>query len=200
MNLYYCTKRNVYQITKNGDGTVTFFPEEKNAGSMIAQRGGVTGFLAHCIEYERSYEEIKNNVDLVRKKQLEYIRKKQLESRTAMSLQNAARKAEAAKNDYIALLAKYGISPETPKEGGVIEATAENLTVIMRYLQTVNWGLWRLPKLSQGYSAHQYDCDGTTAVTIILDEGIVSDGKLYKKLQYGAPVGHLTQYATVGRL
>ena len=191
-NLFYCTKKNVYQITKNEDGTVTFFPEEKNAGSMIAQRGGVTEFLSHCIEDVRSYDDFKNDTELVRKKQIEY--------RNDMRLQNAVQKAEKAKNNYLALLDMYHINPEKPDEGGVIDATPENITILMQYLQTVNRGLWRLPRLTQGYTAYQHDCNGTIAVTLILNNGIEAYGKLYKKLQYGAPIGHFTQYAPVGRL
>lgn len=191
-NLFYCTKKNVYQITKNDDGTVAFYPEEKNAGAIIMQRGGVSDFLSHCIEDERSYEEFKNDVELVKKKQSEY--------RMAMRMQNAMKKNEEIQGKYFALLDKYGINPDLPKEGGAIEATAENLTILMRYLQTVNWGLWKLPRLTQKYTANQYDCDGKVAITVILDEGIESEGKIYKKLQYGAPMGHLTQYAPVGRL
>ena len=191
-NLFYCTKKNVYQITKNDDGTVTFYPEEKSAGSIIMQRGGVAEFLAHCIEDERSYDEFKNDTQLIKKKQSEY--------RSEMRMQNAIKKNKEIHDKYLALLDKYGINPDLPKEGGVIEATAENLTILMRYLQTINWGLWRLPRLSQGYTAHQHECGGTNAVVVVLDKGIESDGKLYKKLQYGAPMGYLSHCAPVGRL
>lgn len=191
-NLFYCTKKNLYLITKNEDGTITFFPEEKYAGAIIKQRGGVAEFLKYCIEDERSYDEFKKDTKLIKKQQNEY--------RMAMRSQNATQKAAEDKNSYLALLSKYGINPENPKEGGVIDANAENLTIIMRYLQTINWGLWKLPRLTQGYSAMQHDCGGKTAVTIILDKGIEAEGKIYKKLQYGAKPGFLKQYAPVGRL
>ena len=85
-------------------------------------------------------------------------------------------------------------------EGKAIDTTAENLRILMRYLQTINWGVWELPRLTQGYSANQYDCDGKTAVTITLDQGIESDGKIIRKLQYGAPIRYLPKYAPVVRL
>lgn len=183
-NLYYCTKKNVYQITKNDDGTVTFYPEEKNAGMIIMQRGGVQGFLSACIEDERDYEAFCQDFQRIKEAKEEH--------RSYIRNQNAKVKAEAAKRDYMAMLEKY--------EDKVIDTTPENLTILMRYLQTVNWGMWKLPKMSQGYTANQYNCDGKIAVTIILDQGIESDGKIIRKMQYGAPNGHLSEYAKVGRL
>lgn len=190
--LYYCTRRNVYKVTRNEDGTVTLYPDVKNAGGIIMQQGGIQGFLAHCVEDDRDYDAFLKDFDL--------IMKKQDECRIEMRKRNAIKRADAAINGYKALLAKYGIDPACPEKGGVIEATAVNLRILMRYLQSVNCGLWRLPRLSQGYAAHQHDCGGKTAVTVFLDEGIESDGKIYKKLQYGAPTGFLNQYAPVGRL
>ena len=80
-NLYYCTKKNVYLITKNDDGTLTFTPEAKNAGAMIMQRGGISAFLDYCIEDERDFKEFVEDRELVTKKQKEY--------REAMRLQSA---------------------------------------------------------------------------------------------------------------
>lgn len=183
-NLYYCTKKNVYQITKNDDGTVTFYPEDKNAGMIIMQRGGVQGFLSACIEDERDYEAFCQDFQRIKEAKEEH--------RSYIRNQNAKVKAEAAKRYYLAMLEKY--------EGKAIDTTAENLRILMRYLQTINWGVWELPRLTQGYSANQYDCDGKTAVTITLDQGIESDGKIIRKLQYGAPIRYLPKYAPVVRL
>lgn len=192
-NLFYCTKKKVYQITKNVNGTVTFYPEEKNAGCIIMQRGGIAGFLENCIEDERSYEEILADRQLIAQKKREY--------REAMRLQSANAEHEAAASAYNEMLAKYGMRIGNIDKTVAIETTTENLYILMRYLRSVNWGLWRLPTLSQGYSAHQYECDGKLAVTITLNDGILSaDSKLVKKLQYGAPHGHLTDYVNIGRL
>lgn len=57
-------------------------------------------------------------------------------------------------------------------------------------MNSQNWGLWKLPELSVGYSAHQYDCDGVTATTICLDEPV--DGRT--KYKVGGRRGHLSQY------
>ena len=82
-----------------------------------------------------------------------------------------------------------------------IEASVYNLYVLMRYLRSIPRGQWQLPTLSQGYSVNQYDCNGKIAVTIILNDGITTeDGKVIKKLQYGAPMGHLSNYNNIGRL
>ena len=54
--------------------------------------------------------------------------------------------------------------------------------------------------IAEKEAARQYDCNGKTVVTILLDKGIMSDGKLYKAIQYGAPRGYLLKYMPVGRL
>lgn len=193
MNLYFHTKKNVYQITKNEDGTVTFYPEDKNAGNMIAQRGGVESFLACCKEDARSYEEV-----LAERQQEQQAEK---ERKKAASQQRKKAEREAAMKAYSELLASYGMDISHIDKSVIIDATAKNLYIIMRYMQITNWGLWRLPRLSQGYAVNQYDCDGRTVVTITLDEGIITeDGKLVRELQYGAPMGHLTKYTNIGRL
>ena len=192
-NLYYCTKKNVYLITKNDDGTLTFTPEAKNAGAIIMQRGGISAFIDHCIEDERGFKEFVEDRELVAKKQKEY--------REAMRQQSANAEKEAVAKAYNEMLSKYGMSIGNIDKSVVIEASVENLYVLMRYLRSISWGQWRLPSLSQEYSANQYDCDGKIAVTVILNDGITTeDGKVVKKLQYGAPMGHLSNYTNIGRL
>ena len=192
-NLYYCTKKNVYLITKNDDGTLTFTPEAKNAGAMIMQRGGISAFIDHCIEDERDFKEFVEDRELVAKKQKEY--------REAMRLQSANAEKEAVAKAYNEMLSKYGMGIGNIDKSVVIEASVENLYVLMRYMRSTPMGQWKLPALSQGYSANQYDCDGKIAVTITLSEGVLSDeGKIIKGLQYGAPMGHLSYYTNIGRL
>lgn len=193
MNLYFYTKRNVYQITKNEDGTVTFYPQDNNAGNMIAQRGGVESFLTCCKEDARSYEEV-----LAERQQEQQAEK---ERKKAASQQRKKAEEEAIMKAYDELLASYGMDINHIDKSVAVDATISNLYIIMRYMHITNWGLWRLPTLSQGCEARQYDCDGKKAVTITLDEGITTaDGKLVKKLQYGAPMGHLNNYTNIGRL
>lgn len=192
-NLYYCTKKNVYLITKNDDGTLTFTPEAKNAGAMIMQRGGISAFLDHCIEDERNFKEFVEDKKLIAKKQREY--------RESMRQINAQAERDAAIKAYEDLLSKYGMGLDSIDKSIGIDVTVENLYVIMRYMRSTPMGQWKLPTLSQGYSANQYDCDGKIAVTITLSKGVLSDeGKIIKGLQYGAPMGHLSYYTNIGRL
>ncbi len=106
------------------------------------------------------------------------LRKRSAEQRLE---QERVRRASITK-DYEELIAK-----------GVVEVNEDNLRVVMRYLSIKNWGSWQLPKMSIGYSANQYDCDGKTAVTVILDKPLNG----FTKYQYGAPRGHLSAYTPI---
>lgn len=75
----------------------------------------------------------------------------------------------------------------------VIESSIENIRLVLMVLNSQNWGSWKLPKMTIGYSVNQYDCDGKTATTIKLDEPVEGE-KLYS---YGAPRGHLTKYTNL---
>lgn len=192
-NLYYCTKKNVFLITKNDDGTLTFQPEAKNAGALITQCGGIQGFLDHCVEDERNFKEFIEDYKLIEKKKREH--------REAMRQFNKQSEFDFVKKSYNEMLAKYGMSIDNIDKSVEIDATVENLYILMRYLRAVPCGQWKLPTLSQGYAANQYDCGCNLAVTITLKEGVLSDDlKIIKKLQYGAPMGHLTNYTNIGRL
>lgn len=78
---------------------------------------------------------------------------------------------------------------------GVIETTPGNLAIVMRYLNTQDLASWNLPRMSIGYSANKYDCDGKAAVTIKLDEPMPGDDETMFEL--GAPDGHLSEYRRV---
>lgn len=93
--------------------------------------------------------------------------------------------------EFNALLEKY--------KGRKIDCTPENLLIVMRYLNSQNWGSWDLPPMSQGYKASQYDDGrGEIATTIVLDEGVKDyTGKIVKRLQYGASRGHLSKYENI---
>lgn len=183
MKTYFTTKRNAYQITVNENGKVIFHPECPDAASIIGQHGGIESFLSHCIQDPREYEEF-----------AEAFHNRKLEAQLKRKAQGEARaKAEREKiaKDYNDLVGDGSVP---------IEATAANLYIIMRYLNTMNYGLWKLPRLSQGYQANQYDCNGKTVTTITLDEGIKNDeGRIFKAFQYGAPSGYLIKYTNIGR-
>ncbi len=78
-----------------------------------------------------------------------------------------------------------------------IEANEENLSLVLFYLNEQNWGGWNLPQLTVGYSANQYDCDGSVATTITLDKPIMIDGELISKFKTGGKRGHLNNYRSL---
>lgn len=96
--------------------------------------------------------------------------------------------------EFNALLERY--------KGRQIDCTPENLLIVMRYLNSQNWGSWDLPSMSQGYKASQYDYGrGEIATTIVLDEGVKDYmGRMVKRLQYGASRGHLSKYENIRHL
>jgi hypothetical protein len=83
------------------------------------------------------------------------------------------------------------------KEGKVFDANIENIRRILLYLNSMNWGMWQLPKMSISYSAHQYDCDGQQATTITLDKPIDYFGEKVTKFKVGGGRLHLTKYRFV---
>lgn len=105
----------------------------------------------------------------------------------------------ALKEQYLSEERKYEEEYAALVADQPIEVTPHNLALLARHLNSENWGVWRLPELMVGYSAHQYDCDGKTATTITLDAPIMIGGELVTKLQYGAPRGHLRDYTPIAR-
>ena len=81
--------------------------------------------------------------------------------------------------------------------GEVTESNEETVGALLRYLNTQNWGLWRLPKMTIGYQCNQYDCDGKQATTIKLDKPIVVNDVPGTMFEVGAPMGHLTKYRRI---
>jgi len=77
------------------------------------------------------------------------------------------------------------------KEGKVFDANIENIRRILLYLNSMNWGVWQLPKMTCGYSAHQYDCDGHQASTITLDKPIDYYGEKVSKFKVGGGVDYI---------
>lgn len=106
---------------------------------------------------------------------------------------NKIQKEEAKQS----LEADFKALEEEIKEGKVFEANIENIRRILLYLNSMNWGVWRLPKMSIGYSAHQYDCEGRQASTITLDEPINYFGEKVSKFKIGGGRLHLTKYKFV---
>ena len=110
------------------------------------------------------------------------------------SHQNKKNQNEQAKQ---ALEADFRALENEIKEGKVFDANIENIRRILLYLNSMNWGMWQLPKMSIGYSAHQYDCDGQQASTITLDKAIDYYGEKVSKFKVGGGRLHLTKYKFV---
>ena len=83
------------------------------------------------------------------------------------------------------LEADFRVLENEIKEGKVFDANLENIRRILLYLNSMNWGVWQLPKMTCGYSAHQYDCDGHQASTITLDKPIDYYGEKVSKFKVG---------------
>ena len=95
------------------------------------------------------------------------------------------------------LEADFRVLENEIKEGKVFDANLENIRRILLYLNSMNWGVWQLPKMTCGYSAHQYDCDGHQASTITLDKPIDYCGEKVTKFKVGGGRLHLTKYKFV---
>ena len=188
------TKRVIFRIEKNENGTLNIFREYastknqdfwqkdgrlfQNAGQLITQEGGIEALLGKCQEIE----------DIV-----QYVHELNVEKKTIRDAAKAQRmnqtlmEAEKAKEAY-----------ETAFIQDVTESSPENIYTLLRYLNTINWGMWRLPKMTIGYACHQYDCNGKTATTIKLDSPIKYWDKPESMFVYGNPRGFLEKYSKIG--
>lgn len=195
MEKFFISKKYNVKVEQNADGTlkVTDLSEQfkgqplQNAGLLIASCGGREKFLALCITPER-YKEIKDFRDFKNTPE----GKAQLEAQRAASAE-AQRVAIEKRNKERATAYQELLE----SCNGVIPTTYDNIGIVLRYLNTINWGVWELPKMTIGYSCNQYDCDGKQASTMILDKkiDIFGDGTEFEnKFQVGAPHGHLMKY------
>lgn len=188
------TARVIYRVEKNENGTLDIYREYyslkkmdhwnkdgrkfDNAGSLIITAGGIEGLLSKC-------EEVDDIEGMVAR--LNEEKKSVREKASQMRLRQEQVQSSAAETEYHRLF--DGVD--------VIETNAKTVYALLRYLNTVNWGVWNLPKMSVSYTCNQYDCGGRTATTIKLDEPIMVGGSMGKQFVYGAPRGHLAQYERI---
>lgn len=188
------TKRVIYRIEEKADGTLSIFREyfstknmshwEKDgrayqsAGMLINQQGGIDALMAKCESID-NVDELVSNLNTEKK-----------------AIRDAANAQRMHQTQQDAVKAKEAFEAAFSQE--VTDSTPENIYILLRYLNTVNWGIWSLPKMTIGYSCHQYDCEGRTATTIKLDKPIKYWDKPENMFVYGNPRGYLDKYSKIG--
>ena len=188
------TKRVIFRIERNENGTLNIFREYfstknmdfwqkdgrlyPNAGQLINQEGGIEALLSKC-------EDIEDIVQYVHDLNVE--KKAIRDAASAQRMNQTLKEAEMAKEAY-----------EAAFNQDVTESSPENIYILLRYLNTINWGIWRLPKMTIGYACHQYNCDGKTATSIKLDTPITYWDKPESMFVYGNPRGFLEKYSKIG--
>lgn len=172
------TNKTDYKVVVNQDGTLTITDLRKNnasiqnPGALIMSMGGINGVLLRCEEIsEEDYAE-----------ELEK-QKVEKEAAAQKSAKNRMERELQIKSEF-----------DTAFSNEITESTIENITILLYYLNSINWGMWKLPKMTIGYSCHQYDCNGQTATTITLDKPIDYDGQMLTRFVVGAGPRHLANY------
>ena len=188
------TTRVIYRVEQNENGTLDIYREYyslkkmdhwnkdgrrfDNAGSLIITAGGIEGLLSKC-------EDVDDIEGMIAR--LNEEKKAIREKASQMRLRQEQEHSDAAASEYHRLF--DGVD--------VVETNAQTVYALLRYLNTQNWGTWKLPKMSIGYACNQYECGGKAATTIKLDEPIMVGGSMGKQFVYGAPRGHLMQYERI---
>lgn len=184
---------NLYFVVLNEDGSLFITSDGvnsiPNAGQFILSMGGIQKVLDRCTE-EITLEEFKVRA-AARQAQRQYA----IDHKSDMIAAQRRRDAEKAAEQIARYQALYNELLATSHEG-IIEATYENISIVLAFLNTCSWGSWNLPKMTIGGSFNQYDCDGKLATTLTLNRAIDVDGEMVSKFVFGAPLGHLNKYYT----
>lgn len=182
------TTKRYYAVRKNDDGTLIISNTTDgdpvfDSDNLIKSIGGIDAVLAKCQNSDIPVEKVREEADERRKQSIRIQQIREME-RAEISRQEAVA-------DYEHLLQQCG---------EIIPVTYDNLRIVMRYLRTQNWGTWELPPMSIPYAAHQYDCDGKTAVTMTLDTPFTDAEHLIEnetRFVFGNPHGHLNKYRKI---
>lgn len=182
MTTFFFSSKLALEVNTNEDGTLAITHTDgtpyQDAGCLIKSQGGIQAFLSHCIDKEEFDRRVNARAFSQSKEYRQIQAQRQAEK-------EAERKAKWI-SDYKALAAK-----------GPIEATAENIGIVLRYFRAQDTAMLNYPAMSVGYSANMYDCDGKLAAAMILDHPIDVDGEKVSRFVSGAPVGHLSKYYRV---
>ena len=185
----FVTNTSIYRIEKREDGELDMYREYSrksrhgqwvkdgskyaDVGMFVNQRGGKDNFLSMCVDYD----------DLEG-----FVAKQNKENKEFSNIHKAIAEENAKKQEE-----EYALAFADE----VTECNKENIYLLLRHLNKINWGAWSLPKMSIGYSCNQYNCNGVTATTIILDKPIEYGDEMIDKFVYGAPHGHLSDYVQI---
>lgn len=172
------TNKTDYKVVENQDGTLTITDLRKNnepiknPGALIVSMGGVNNVIKRCEEVsEKAYAE--------------EFEKRRIEKEAA-----AQKSAKCKLEHELQIKSEF----ETAFSNEITETTIESITLLLYYLNSINWGMWKLPKMTIGYSCHQYDCNGQMATTITLNTPIEYEGEMLTKFVVGGGPRHLTGY------
>ena len=191
-------KKRVLEVRVNDDGTLFITEDGVNSihrpGSFVMSFGSIERVLSRCVESDLSLPEYRRQVHYVLRQDREQ-RKERKKEREATRAEREAERDRQRKEAFEQLLTD---------NNGVIPTTFDNIGVVLRYLNTMNWGGWELPKMTVGYRCNQFDCDGKMASTMTLDEPIDivpmderDEGylpQMVSRFQVGAPRGYLLKY------
>lgn len=185
----FVTNTSIYRIEKREDDELDMYREYSrksrhgqwvkdgskyaDVGMFVKQRGGKDIFLSECVDCD----DLEGFVTKENKENEEFSN-----TRKAIAEEIAKKQEE----EYALAFANE-----------VTECNKENIYLLLRHLNKINWGVWNLPKMSIGYSCNQYNCNGVTATTIILDKPIDYGDEMIDKFVYGAPHGYLSNYVQI---
>ena len=170
------TKTRTLAVCQNADGTLLITENGmpiKNAGEFILQLGGIDTVLARC--------EDKTEEEILAEKNMKHEKQKMKQEKKQRKILEMNTQIEAA---Y-----KKVFDDEKP-----VEATPYNIFILLSFLNTQNWGTWKLPEMTIAYKCNQYDCKGVPATTIVLDTPILYNGRMASKFQVGALQYYFPKY------
>lgn len=156
---YLITNTQILQVFTNPDGTLLLTKDGinsiPNAGHFIVSAGGKESLLARCVELDMCLEEVIKMV----KEERTILR----EQRQISFLKFAEKHNKKIKDDFDRLMTL-----------NIIDTTEENVAIILRYFNSMNWGVWpKLPKMSVSYKINQYSTSrgSNTATAISFKDG-----------------------------